>query len=84
MTPLRSARPADVDGITDLHTRARTAYYRAGGWSDAGLTSPDACVERREGWASWRGARPTKPTSMPPRWVSYTRSMSVPVCGDRA
>ncbi|MEU5598948.1 GNAT family N-acetyltransferase [Streptomyces sp. NPDC020298] len=49
-TVLRTANPGDVDGITDLHTLARTAYYQAGGVPDADLTSPDARVGRREAW----------------------------------
>ncbi|WSI41783.1 GNAT family N-acetyltransferase [Streptomyces sp. NBC_01340] len=47
---LRTANPEDLDAITDLHTRARTAYYRAGGWSEAELTSPEARSRRREAW----------------------------------
>ncbi|MFF4400501.1 GNAT family N-acetyltransferase [Streptomyces sp. NPDC001480] len=47
---LRTANPDDVDRITDLHTLARTAYYRAGGVSDAELTSPDVRAGRREAW----------------------------------
>ncbi|MCW8381827.1 GNAT family N-acetyltransferase [Streptomyces justiciae] len=50
-TSLRVARLADVDGITDLHTVARTAYYQAGGVTDAELTSPEALADRRASWA---------------------------------
>ncbi|WP_308298930.1 GNAT family N-acetyltransferase [Streptomyces sp. GESEQ-35] len=39
-----------MDRITDLHTLARAAYYRAGGLSDAALTSSGALSDRREGW----------------------------------
>ena len=47
---LRSASLDDLDRITDLHTRARTAYYRAGGFSEPELTSPEARARRREMW----------------------------------
>ncbi|MFI2205497.1 GNAT family N-acetyltransferase [Streptomyces sp. NPDC020192] len=47
---LRAARLDDVDSITDLHTLARTAYYRAGGVSEVELTSLDARDSRREPW----------------------------------
>nr|WP_234390106.1 GNAT family N-acetyltransferase [Streptomyces sp. MMG1533] len=49
-TGLRPARPADLDAITDLHTEARAAYYRAGGCSDTELTSPEAWSRRRAAW----------------------------------
>lgn len=49
-TFLRTANPDDVDRITDLHTLARTAYYQAGGVSDAELTSSAAYSSRRERW----------------------------------
>ncbi|MFI7402959.1 GNAT family N-acetyltransferase [Streptomyces sp. NPDC049541] len=49
-TLLRPAALDDLDRITDLHTQARTAYYRAGGFSDADLTSPEARSRRREMW----------------------------------
>ncbi|MEU1120541.1 MULTISPECIES: GNAT family N-acetyltransferase [unclassified Streptomyces] len=49
-TFLRTANLDDVDRITDLHTLARSAYYRAGGGSDVELTSPDARSSRRESW----------------------------------
>ncbi|WP_233273681.1 GNAT family N-acetyltransferase [Streptomyces broussonetiae] len=39
-----------MDGITDLHTLARTAYYQAGGLSDVQLASLDALSSRRQGW----------------------------------
>ncbi|MET8942454.1 GNAT family protein [Streptomyces sp. NPDC004542] len=47
---LRTAHPDDVDQITDLHTLARTAYYRAGGLSEADLVSPGTRTGRREAW----------------------------------
>ncbi|MEV7891292.1 N-acetyltransferase family protein [Streptomyces sp. NPDC002817] len=49
-TSLRPAGLDDLDAITDLHTRARTAYYEAGGWSEPELTSPEAFAGRREMW----------------------------------
>ena len=54
MTPsqtlLRTAGLDDLDRITDLHTQARTAYYRAGGFSDPELTSSEARSRRRAMW----------------------------------
>ncbi|MEU6140304.1 GNAT family N-acetyltransferase [Streptomyces sp. NPDC047081] len=50
-TTLRAATPADLDAITDIHTLARTAYYRAGGLSDPDLTSAESRARRREAWA---------------------------------
>jgi ribosomal protein S18 acetylase RimI-like enzyme len=47
---LRSANLDDVEGITDLHTLARTAYYQAGGVAERELTSPEARSRRRESW----------------------------------
>ena len=49
-TSLRVANIDDLDGITDLHTRTRTAYYRAGGIPEAELTSPEAHSDRRDAW----------------------------------
>ncbi|MHC3470184.1 N-acetyltransferase family protein [Streptomyces sp. 7R007] len=49
-TTLRPATLDDVDALTDLHTRARTAYYRAGGHTAPDLTSPEARASRREAW----------------------------------
>lgn len=43
---IRSATAADLDAIVDLHTRARDAYYDAGGIS----TDPAGLHQRREGW----------------------------------
>ncbi|MGI5456337.1 N-acetyltransferase family protein [Streptomyces sp. CA-249302] len=48
---LRTATTADVDTITDIHTLARTAYYRAGGHSDPDLTSAESRAARREAWS---------------------------------
>lgn len=47
---LRPADLGDLEHITDLHTLARTAYYRAGGYTDAELTSGEGRSERREMW----------------------------------
>jgi RimJ/RimL family protein N-acetyltransferase len=49
-TLLRTASLDDLDPIVDLHTQARTAYYQAGGLSEAELTSPEARSVRREMW----------------------------------
>ncbi|MBM4793061.1 GNAT family N-acetyltransferase [Streptomyces sioyaensis] len=48
---LRPAVPADLDALVELHTRARTAYYRAGGLPAADIDTPDGPARRREGWA---------------------------------
>ncbi|MCF3176576.1 GNAT family N-acetyltransferase [Streptomyces sioyaensis] len=48
---LRPAVPADLDSLVELHTRARTAYYRAGGLPAAEIDTPDGPARRREGWA---------------------------------
>ncbi|MFG2672055.1 GNAT family N-acetyltransferase [Streptomyces sp. NPDC048445] len=48
---LREATTEDVDTLTDVHTRTRTAYYTAGGMPDQELAAPDAWVERRDAWA---------------------------------
>ncbi|MGW9079729.1 N-acetyltransferase family protein [Streptomyces kronopolitis] len=47
---LRPAVPADLDALVELHTRARTAYYRAGGLPAARIDTPDGPARRREGW----------------------------------
>ncbi|MER5431922.1 GNAT family protein [Streptomyces sp. NPDC002588] len=55
-TLLRPARLDDLDEITDLHTQARTAYYRAGGLPDTDPelhSHPEALSRRR---AMWRRA----------------------------
>jgi ribosomal protein S18 acetylase RimI-like enzyme len=49
-TVLRTATVDDVEAITELHTRARTAYYAAGGVPTSELDSPEAYARRREGW----------------------------------
>ncbi|KOV98708.1 acetyltransferase [Streptomyces sp. NRRL B-1140] len=49
-TLLRTANLDDLDPVVDLHTQARTAYYQAGGLSEAELTSPEARSVRREMW----------------------------------
>ncbi|WP_225877318.1 GNAT family N-acetyltransferase [Streptomyces resistomycificus] len=49
-TGLRPAGPDDLDAITDLHSEARTAYYRAGGWSEPELTTAETWCDRRAAW----------------------------------
>lgn len=49
-TLLRTATLEDLNLITDLHTQARTTYYRAGGLPEADLVSPEARSRRREAW----------------------------------
>jgi len=41
----------DLDAIVDVHTRARSAYYRAGGLSETEFDAPDGPELRRAGWA---------------------------------
>ncbi|MFE3887713.1 GNAT family N-acetyltransferase [Streptomyces lydicus] len=48
---VRAASPEDVEAMTDIHTRARSAYYAAGGVAAAELADPVAREERRNGWA---------------------------------
>lgn len=48
---LREATTEDVDTLTDVHTRTRTAYYTAGGMPDQELAAPDGWAERRDAWA---------------------------------
>lgn len=47
---IRQATIEDIDRIVDVHTRARTAYYIAGGLSRAALDGPAQLPERRDGW----------------------------------
>jgi GNAT superfamily N-acetyltransferase len=47
---VRLATLADVDDLFDVHTEARSAYYRAGGAADGDFDTPEAAVERRDGW----------------------------------
>ncbi|WP_127360277.1 GNAT family N-acetyltransferase [Actinacidiphila soli] len=48
---IRPATPADLDAMLAVHTAARTAYYRAGGLSEAELTDPAEHAGRAAGWA---------------------------------
>ncbi|MFG2533260.1 GNAT family N-acetyltransferase [Streptomyces sp. NPDC048516] len=41
----------DVEAMTDIHTRARSAYYAARGVAAAELADPVAREKRRNGWA---------------------------------
>ncbi|MEU1626615.1 GNAT family N-acetyltransferase [Streptomyces sp. NPDC020096] len=50
MTSIRPATTADLDAMVDVHTQARTAYYRAGGLAEAELTDPAEQAERIAGW----------------------------------
>ncbi|WP_280875988.1 GNAT family N-acetyltransferase [Streptomyces pseudovenezuelae] len=47
---LRTATLDDLDAITDIHTRARVEYYRAGGLRESELTSVEARASRRQAW----------------------------------
>lgn len=47
---VRIATLADLDDLFDVHTEARTAYYRTGGAADDDIDSPEAAAERRDGW----------------------------------
>ncbi|MET7297731.1 GNAT family N-acetyltransferase [Embleya sp. NPDC005575] len=50
---LRPARLGDLDAIVDLHTRARTAYYRTGGAAEHEIgdpAQPDPLAHRRDAW----------------------------------
>lgn len=51
LRPAVPAVPADLDSLVELHTRARTAYYRAGGLPAEQIDTPDGPARRREGWA---------------------------------
>jgi ribosomal protein S18 acetylase RimI-like enzyme len=50
---VRQATPADLDAMVDVHTRARAAYYTAGGLAgtDDVIGSAADDVARRAGWA---------------------------------
>ena len=48
---VRTAELGDLESIVELHTRARTVYYRAGGLSDAELDEPDGPARRLDGWS---------------------------------
>lgn len=48
---IRQATLADVEGIVEVHTQARTAYYIAGGLSADDLADPAQTQQRHDGWA---------------------------------
>lgn len=48
---IREATAADVAAMADVHTRARSAYYAAGGVAEAQLYDADALARRHEAWA---------------------------------
>ncbi|MGW5672322.1 N-acetyltransferase family protein [Micromonospora sp. NPDC003776] len=47
---VREATLADVDPVIDVHTRARVAYYRAGGAGIEDVTGRAVVQEQRAGW----------------------------------
>ncbi|MET7836092.1 N-acetyltransferase [Micromonospora sediminicola] len=49
---VREAAPADLDDIVDLHTRARVAYYGAGGLPTGEIVNPELAREQRDGWTA--------------------------------
>ncbi|MEV8540447.1 GNAT family N-acetyltransferase [Streptomyces sp. NPDC051572] len=48
---LREATAEGADILADVHTRARTAYYTAGGMTEEQLADPSAWGQRRAAWA---------------------------------
>lgn len=50
MLVVREATLADLDSVIDVHTRARIAYYGAGGVPVEDVTSPVVAQEQRAGW----------------------------------
>lgn len=48
---LRDAAVKDLDILTDVHTRTRTAYYAAGGVPERELADPAARSKRHDAWA---------------------------------
>lgn len=53
-TPMdvREATLADLDGIIDVHTQARLAYYGAGGLASGAIVNPTLAQEQRVGWTA--------------------------------
>ncbi|MET9298585.1 GNAT family N-acetyltransferase [Micromonospora aurantiaca] len=49
---IREAGPGDLSGIVGLHSRARVAYYGAGGLPVGEILTPVPAREQREGWAA--------------------------------
>ncbi|UKY54709.1 GNAT family N-acetyltransferase [Streptomyces inhibens] len=48
---IQPAGLSDLDAIVDVHSQARTAYYRAGRLLQAEIDDPGGLVHRREAWA---------------------------------
>ncbi|MDO3682322.1 hypothetical protein [Micromonospora sp. C28ISP2-4] len=48
---VREAGLGDLSGIVALHSRARVAYYGAGGLPVGEILTPELAREQREGWA---------------------------------
>ncbi|WP_308686656.1 GNAT family N-acetyltransferase [Streptomyces nigrescens] len=48
---IRPAELSDLGKIVDVHTQARTAYYRAGGLPEANIDTADGAAHRQRGWA---------------------------------
>ncbi|MGV9762200.1 N-acetyltransferase family protein [Micromonospora tulbaghiae] len=49
---VREAGLGDLSGIVGLHSRARVAYYGAGGLPVDEILTPELAREQREGWAA--------------------------------
>ncbi|QLQ39983.1 GNAT family N-acetyltransferase [Micromonospora robiginosa] len=49
---VREATAGDLDDVVALHTRARVAYYGAGGLTVAEIVTPELAREQRDGWAA--------------------------------
>ncbi|MFE9956690.1 GNAT family N-acetyltransferase [Micromonospora sp. NPDC005299] len=49
---VREATLADLDGIIDVHTQARLAYYGAGGLASESVVNPTLAREQRAGWTA--------------------------------
>ncbi|WP_244282501.1 GNAT family N-acetyltransferase [Micromonospora chersina] len=53
---IRQATLADLDGIIDVHTQARLAYYGAGGLTSESIVNPTLEREQRTGWTAAIGS----------------------------
>ncbi|MEU4368385.1 GNAT family N-acetyltransferase [Micromonospora chersina] len=53
---VRHATLADLDGIIDVHTQARLAYYGAGGLTSDSIVNPTLEREQRTGWTAAIGS----------------------------
>ncbi len=49
---VREAGLGDLPGIVEVHSRARVAYYGAGGLPVGEVLTPELAREQREGWAA--------------------------------